>query len=133
MTQLSSLEQKKTSWKSRSVRKTSETAGLYLNGLNTTVMTTGYIGDVTVDGKTVEVVTSFTFLALITGDGLCDKEIRRISGMGKAAIGGLITIWKDRGMKLATKVKLVEALAFPIVLYGAETRTMWKAALEEES
>ena len=78
-------------------------------------------------GKTVEVVTSFIFLgALITRDGLCDKEIRRRIAMGKAAMGGLTTIWKDRIIKLATKVKLVNALVFPIVLYGAETWTMRK-------
>ena len=60
------------------VRKTSERAVLYLNVLKTKVMTTGDIGQVTVDGKIEEVVTSFVFLgALITRDGLCDKDIRR--------------------------------------------------------
>lgn len=81
-----------------------------------------------VDGKKVEVVTRFMFLGtLITKDGLCDKEIRRRIAMGKAAIGGLTTIWKDRGIKRETKVKLVKALVFPIVLYGAETWTLRKA------
>ena len=109
------------------VRKTSEKAGLYLNVLKTKVMTTGDIGEVAVDGKTVEVVTKFVFLgALITKDGLCDKEIRRRIAMGKAAMGGLTTVWKDRGITLQTKVKLVKALVFPIVLYGAETWTMRK-------
>ena len=60
------------------VRKTSERAVLYLNVLKTKVMTTGDIGQVTVDGKIEEVVTSFVFLgALISREGLCDKEIRR--------------------------------------------------------
>ena len=59
------------------VRKTSEKAGLYLNVLNMKVMATVYIGEVTVDGNIVGVVTSLIFLgALITRDGLCDKEIR---------------------------------------------------------
>ena len=80
------------------------------------------------DLKIVEVVTNFIFLgALIKIDGLCDKEIRRRIILGKDAIGGLPTIWEDRGIKLATKVKLVNALVLPIVQYGAETWTMRKA------
>ena len=59
------------------VRKTSEKADLYLNVVNMKVMATGYIGEVTVDGNIVGVVTSLIYLgALITRDGLCDKEIR---------------------------------------------------------
>ena len=69
------------------VRKTSEKAGVYLNVLKANVMTTGDIGEVAVDGKIVEMVTSFIFLGdLITRDGLCDKEIRRRIGMSKAAM-----------------------------------------------
>ena len=65
----------------------------------------------------------FIFLgALIPRDGLCDKEILRRIGMGKAAMGGLTTILKDKGIKLATKVKLVKALVFPIVGYCTERR-----------
>ena len=76
------------------VRKTSEKADLYLNVLKTKVMTTGDIGEVRVDGKIVEVVTSFIFLgALITRDGLYDKEIRRRNAMGEAAMRGLTTIF----------------------------------------
>ena len=108
------------------VRRASEKAGLYLNVGKTKVMTTGDIGAVTVDGKDIEVVTKFVFLgALITEDGLCEKEVRSRIAMGKAAMGGL-TIWKDRGVTLETKVKLVKVLVFPIVLYGAETWTMRK-------
>ena len=73
-------------------------------------------------------ITSFIFLgALITRDGLCDQEIRRRIAMGKAAMRGVTTIWKDREIKLATTMKLVKALVFPIVLNGAETWTMRKA------
>ena len=54
---------------------------------------------------------------LITEDGLCEKEVRRRTAMGKAAMGGLTSIWKDRGVTLETKVKLVKVLVFPIVLY----------------
>ena len=72
------------------VSRASEKAGLYLNVGKTKVMTTGDIGAVTVDGKDIEVVTKFVFLgALITEDGLCEKEVRRRIAMGKAAMGGL--------------------------------------------
>ena len=68
------------------VRKTSKETSLYRNVLNTKVNTTGYIEDVTVDGKMVDVVTIFIFPgALIIRDGLCDKEIRRGIAMGKAS------------------------------------------------
>ena len=78
-----------------------------------------------VDGKIVEDVTSFMILGvLITRDGVCDKGIRRRIAMGKAAMGGLTTIWKDRRIKLATKVIPMKALVFPIALYGAETWTL---------
>ena len=109
------------------VRRASEKAGLYLNVGKTKVMTTGDIGEVTVDGKDIEVVTKFVFLgALITKDGLCEKEVRRRIAMGKSAMGGLTSIWKDRGVTMETKVKLVKVLVFPIVLYGAEPWTMRK-------
>ena len=109
------------------VRRASEKAGLYLNVGKTKVMTTGEIGEVTVDGKDIEVVTKVVFLgALITEDGLCEKEVRRSLAMGKAATGGLTSIWKDRGITLETKVKLVKVVVFPIVLYGAESWTMRK-------
>ena len=109
------------------VRLASEKAGLYRNVGKTKVMTTGDVGEVTVDGKDIEVVTKFVFLGvLITKDGLCEKEVRRRIAMGKAAMGGLTSIWKDRGVTLETKVKLVKVLVFPIVLYRAETWTMRK-------
>ena len=93
----------------------------------TKVMTTGYIGEVTLDGKDIEVVTKFVFLgALSTKDGLCEKEVRRRMAMRKAAMGGLTSMWKDRGVTLETKVKLLKVLVLPIVLYGAETWTMGK-------
>ena len=109
------------------VRRASEKAGLYLNVGKTKVMTTGDIGEVTVDGKDIEVVTKFLFLGtLISKDGLCKMELRRRIATGKAAIGGLTSIWKDRGVTLEMEVKLVKVLRFPIVLYGAETRTIKK-------
>ena len=82
------------------------------------MMTTGDIGELTVDEKDIEEVTKFVFLgALITKDALCEKEVRRRIAMGKAGMGVLTSIWK---------VKLVTVLLFPIVLYGAETCTKRK-------
>ena len=70
------------------VRRACEKAGLYLNVGKRKVMTTGDIGEVTVDGKDMEVVTTFLLLgALISKDGLCEKEVRRRIAMGKAAMG----------------------------------------------
>ena len=64
-------------------------------------MTSGDIGEVTVDGKDIEVVTKFVFVgALITKDGLCEKEVRRKIAMGKAAMGGLTSIWKIEAFEL---------------------------------
>ena len=81
------------------VRRTSEKAGLCMNEWKTKVMTTGDIGEVTVDGKDIEVVTKFVLLgALITNDGLREKEVRRRTAMGKAAMGGLTSTWKDIGV-----------------------------------
>ena len=109
------------------VRRASEKAGLYLNGGKTKVTTTWYIREVTVEGKDIDVVTKFVLLgALITKDGLYGKKVRRGIAMGKAAMGGLTSVWKDRGVTLETKVKLVKVVVFPIVLYGAETWTMRK-------
>ena len=85
-------------------------------------MITEYQGEMIVDGKHIEVVSHFIFLgSLITKDGFCEKEIRR-----RLAMGRLMKIWKDRGITLSTKIRLVKALVFPIVLYGAESWTMRK-------
>ena len=109
------------------VRRASEKAGLYMSVGKTKVMTSGDIGEVTVDGKDIEAETKFIFLgALITKDGLCEKEVRRRIAMGKAAMGGLTSIWKNIGVTLETKVKLVKVLVFPIVLSGTETWTIRK-------
>ena len=104
------------------VKLASEKAGLYLNVGKTKVMMAEYQGEMVVDGKHIEVVSHFIFLgSLITKDGFCEKEIRR-----RFAMGRLTKIWKDRGITLRTKIRLVKALVFPIVLYGAESWTMRK-------
>ena len=63
---------------------------------------------------------------LITSDGQIDMELLRRIAMGKSAMGSLRNIFKDRDLRLATKVKIVQTLIFPIILYGAETWTLRK-------
>ena len=111
------------------VRRASEKVGLYLNIGKTKMMTTGDIEEVTVDGKDIDVVTKFVFLgALITKDGLCDKDTRRAkkNSYGKSRNWRTNISMEEQRVTLETKVKLVNVLVFPIVLYGAETWTMRK-------
>ena len=83
----------------------------------TKVMATGELDSIIVDGGNIEVVERFVFLgALITSDGQIDMELRR-----RIAMGSLRKMFKDRDLRLATKVKIVQTLIFPIILYGAET------------
>ena len=111
------------------VKLASEKAGLYLNVGKTKVMMSEDQGEMVVDGKLIEVVSHFIFLgSLITKDGFCGREICRRLEMGRSAMGGLTTIWKDRGITLITKIMLVKALVFPIVLYGAESCTIKQKA-----
>ena len=109
------------------VKSSSEKAGLYLNVKKTKVMATGELDSIIVDGENIEVVERFVFLgALITSDGQIDMELRRRIAMGKSAMGSLRKIFKDRDLRLATKVKIVQTLIFPIIIYGAETWTLKK-------
>ena len=112
----------------RRIKTASETAGLYLNLRKTKVMTTGHMDSFELGGENVEVVDSFVFLgAKITADGRTEGELRRRIGMGRSAMMGLTKVWKDRGISRKTKIRLVRALVYPIVLYGAETWTMLRA------
>ena len=82
-------------------------------------------GDLVVDGKHIEVVSHFIFLGtLISKDGFCEREIRRMPAMGRYVMGGLTKIWKYIDVTLRTKIRLVKALVCPIVLYGAESWTI---------
>ena len=109
------------------VKLASKKAGIYLNIGKTKVMMTEDQGKMVVDGKHIDVVSHFIFLgSLITKDGFCAKEIRRRLAIGISAMGGQTKIWKDKGITLRTKIRLVKALVFPIVLYGAESWTMRK-------
>ena len=112
----------------KKVKVESEKLGLYLNLSKTKVMTTANPENLSIDGETVEAVNNFAFLGVsVASDGLCGKEVKRRIALGRAAIGNLTKIFKDRGVTLRTKVMLVKTLVFPIVLYGAETWTLRKS------
>ena len=96
------------------VKSSSEKAGLYLNVKKTKVMATGELDSIIVDGGNIEVVERFVFLgALITSDGQIDIELRRRIAMGKSAMGNLSKIFKDRDLRLATKVNNGTDTYFP--------------------
>ena len=81
-----------------------------------------------IDGKTMETVTDFIFGgAKITADGDCSHEIKRHLLLGRKATTNLDSILKSRDITLPTKVRLVKAMAFPVVMYGCESWTVKKA------
>ena len=80
------------------------------------------------DGETVETVSDFIFLgSRITADGDCSHEIKRRLLLGRKVMTNLDSILKSRNITLPTKVRLVEAMAFPVVMYGCESWTLKKA------
>ena len=102
--------------------------GLKLNIKKTRVMSIGEQGNILVGGKEIRTVTSYKFLgALITSDGYIHDEIKRRITLGKAAMAKLTKIMKDSGVSTNTKVKLVQRIVFPAVLYGCESWTLMKA------
>ena len=81
-----------------------------------------------VDGKTVETMSDFIFLgSTITGDGDCSHEIKRLLLLGRKVMTKLHNILKSRDITLPTKVHLVKAMVFPVVMYGCESWTVKKA------
>ena len=100
----------------------SEKAGLKLNILKTKIMASGLITSWQVDGETMETVTDFLFLgSKITADGDCSHEIKRYLLLGRRVMTNLETMLKSRDITLSTKVHLVRALVFPVVMYGCES------------
>ena len=100
------------------VKRVSEEAGLYLNVKKTKVLTTGKLDRIIVDDNNIEIVDKFIFLGvLITNDGVTDKELRRRLIIEKCAMGSLKRIFKDRGIRLTTKIMIIQTLVFPIILY----------------
>ena len=109
-------------------KEESEKVGLKLNIQKTKIMASGPITSWQIDGETVETVTDFIFLgATITADGDCSHEIKRHLLLGRKAMTNLDSIIKSRDITLSTKVCLVKAMVFPVVMYGCESWTIKKA------
>ena len=110
------------------VKEESEKVGLKLNIQKTKIMASGPIISWQIDGETVETVTDFIFLgSKITADGDCSHEIKRCLLLGRKVMRNLDTIFKSRDVTLPTKVRLVKAMVFPVVMYGCESWTAKKA------
>ena len=110
------------------VKEESEKVGLNLNIQKTKIMASGPITSWQVDGETVETVADFIFLgSKIAADGDCSHEIKRCLLLGRKVITNLDSILKSRDMTLPTKVCLVKAMVFPVVMYGCESCTIKKA------
>ena len=100
------------------VKEESEKAGLKLNIHKTKIMASSPITSLQIDGETMETVTDVVFLgSKITADGDCSHEIKRRSFLGRKAITNLDSVLKSRNITLPTKVHLVKAMVFPVVMY----------------
>ena len=110
------------------VKVETEKVGLKLNIQKTKIMASGPITSWEIDGKTVETVSDFIFEgSKITADGDCSHEIKRHLFLGGKVMTKLDSIFKSRDITLPTKVCLVKAMVFPVVMYGCESRTVKKA------
>ena len=110
------------------MKEESEKAGLKLNIQKSKIMASGPITAWQIDGGTVETVTDFILGgSKITADGDCSHEIKRCLLLGRKVMTNLDSILKSRDITLPTKVRLVKALVFPVVLYGCERWTIKKA------
>ena len=106
----------------------SEKVGLKLNIQKTKIMASGAITSWQIDGEKVEVVTDFIFSgSKITVDSDCRHEIKRHLLLGRKVRTNLDSIFKSRDITLPTKVRLVKAMVFPVVMYGCESWTVKKA------
>ena len=107
------------------VKEENEKAGLKLNIQKTKIMASGPITSWQIDGETVEIVTDFIFGgSKITADGDCSLEIKRHLLLGRKTMTNLDSILKSRDITLPTKVNLVKAMVFPVVMYGCESWTV---------
>ena len=106
------------------VKEESETVGLRLNIQKTKIMASGPITSWEIDGETVETVRDFILGgSKITADGDCSHEIKRHLLFGRKVMTNLDSIFKSRDITLPTKVHLVKAMVFPVVMYGCESWT----------
>ena len=110
------------------MKEESEKAGLKLNIQKTKIMASGPITSWEIDGETVETVSDFIFWgSRITADGDCSHEIKRCLLLGRKVMTNLDSILKNRAITLPTKVRLVKAMIFPVVMYGCESWMVKKA------
>ena len=110
------------------VKEESEKVGLKLNIQKTKIMASGPITSWQIDGETVETVSDFIFWgSKITADGDCSHEIKSRLLLGRKFMTNLDTVLKSRDVTLSTKVHLVKAVVFPVVMYGCESWTIKKA------
>ena len=116
------------------VKEESEKVGLKLNIQKTKIMASGPITSWQIDGETVEIVSDFiSGGSKITADGDCSHEIKRHLLLGRKAMTNLDSTLKSRDITLPTKVRLVKAMVFPVVMYGCESWTIKKAASAAKS
>ena len=109
------------------VTEKSEKAGLKLNIHKMKIMASGPITSWQRDGETMDTMTDFIFLgSKITVNGDCSHEIKRLLLLGRKAMTNLDSILKSRDITLPTKVRIVKAMVFPVVMYGRESRTIKK-------
>ena len=110
------------------VKEESETVGLKFNIQKTKIMASGPITSWEIDGERVETVSDLIFLgSKITADCDCSHEIKRRLLLGRQVMTNLNSIFKTRDITLPTKVRLVKAVVFPVVMYGCENWTVKKA------
>ena len=109
------------------VKEESEKVGLQLNIQKTKIITFGPITSWEIDGETVEAVADYFLGSKITADGDCSHEIKRPLLLGRKVMTNIDSIFKSRDITLPTKVRLVKAMVFPVVMYGCESWTVKKA------
>ena len=113
------------------MKEKSEKVGLKLNIQKTKIMASGPIISWQIDGETMETVRDFIFLgSKITEDGDCSHEIKRFLLLGRKVMTNLDSILKSRDITLPTKVLLVKAMVFPVVMYGCMDVRVWLRAEE---
>ena len=110
------------------LKEKSEKVGLKLNIQKTKIMASSPITSWQLDGQTMETATDFIFLgSKITADGDCSHKIKRHFPLGRKAMTNLHSILKSRDITLPSKIRLVKAMVFPVVMYGCESWTIRKA------
>ena len=114
------------------VKEESEKVGLKLNIQKTKIMASGPITSWEIDGETVETVSDFIFVgSKIIANGDCSHEIKRCLLLGRKVMANLDSILKSKDVTLPTKVHLLKAMVFPVVMYGCESWTVKKAECQK--